>query len=78
MGSNRLVGSIPPDLWKNKTHLRYLSLAGNSLTGAIPETLGGLPNVEELKLHHNLLTGEIPKSSASSASCRASGSTKIR
>ena len=61
LGSNRLVGSIPPDLWKNKTHLRYLSLAGNSLTGAIPETLGGLPNVEELKLHHNLLTGEIPE-----------------
>ena len=49
LGSNRLIGAIPTDIWQNMTSLRYLSLAENSLQETIPPSLGGLPNLEELR-----------------------------
>jgi hypothetical protein len=60
LGSNKLVGTVPRDVWRNMTELRYLSLAENALEGAIPETLGRLSQLEELRLHANQLVGQIP------------------
>ena len=38
-----------------------MRLHGNHLSGPIPESLGGLPNLRVLSLHNNQLTGQIPK-----------------
>ena len=42
------------------TQLRYLSLAGNQLTGDLPTELGAITTLEELRLHANSLEGSIP------------------
>lgn len=60
LGSNRLTGPIPRDVWRNMSDLKYLSLAENSLEGTIPETLEGLSTLEELRLHANSLDGTVP------------------
>ena len=42
------------------TRLRWLSLPGNRLAGAIPDALAGLANLEALYLGGNALTGPLP------------------
>jgi len=37
-------------------------LSNNKLTGPIPESIGSLPSLEDLRLNQNELTGTIPKS----------------
>jgi hypothetical protein len=39
-----------------------LKLSANGLTGTIPESIGGLENLDDLDLHQNALTGQIPTS----------------
>ena len=56
LGSNGLVGSIPPELG-NLTDLTALDLSGNRLTGPIPSELGNLSSLERLYLGGNALTG---------------------
>ena len=57
---NSLSGTIP-DL-SSLTSLENLSLAGNSLSGRIPASLGNLTSLKELYLWGNELTGGIPAS----------------
>ena len=57
--SNRLAGTIPPELG-DLTNLRNLDLEGNNLTGTIPPELGDLASLMTLALGHNDLTGTIP------------------
>ena len=57
--SNRLSGSIPPQLG-TLTKLRWLSLSSNDLVGSIPPELGNLTALEALVLNFGNLTGSIP------------------
>ncbi len=59
LGSNQLVGAIPPELG-NLSSLTSLRLDGNQLTGAIPFELGNLSNLTTLYLSSNELTGSLP------------------
>ncbi|XP_021294482.1 piriformospora indica-insensitive protein 2-like [Herrania umbratica] len=53
-----LMGPIPNSLSSLK-NLTALSLDNNSLTGTIPPSLGSLPNLDQLNLSHNKLSGEL-------------------
>jgi Leucine-rich repeat (LRR) protein len=59
LGSNNLVGSIPPQLG-SLSNLVHLHLGDNQLSGSIPPELGGLSNLEDLVLYINQLSGSIP------------------
>jgi hypothetical protein len=41
--------------------LLALDLSGNSLTGNIPSTIGGMQSFLNLSLAHNKLQGQIPE-----------------
>ncbi|KAJ3679747.1 hypothetical protein LUZ60_017758 [Juncus effusus] len=60
--NNKLTGSIPACL-STLPYLYYLNLANNSLTGRIPSGLvhGSTTMPMWLILHHNSLTGKLPK-----------------
>ena len=60
LGSNRLDGTIPPELG-SLANLERLILEGNELSGAIPPELGNLSNLTTLSLAWNYdLSGTIP------------------
>ena len=59
LGSNNLVGSIPPEI-EHLSELRRLDGSGNTLGGEIPPEIGNLSKLEELSLRHNALSGPIP------------------
>ncbi len=59
LSSNRLSGSIPPEV-ENLKDLKSLNLSNNNLSGTIPAELGNLTKLESLQLQRNQLEGEIP------------------
>ncbi len=59
LGTNNLVGSIPPEL-ANLTSLTVLDLGFNGLGGSIPPETGNLAALEVLDLRGNNLEGSIP------------------
>lgn len=58
---NRFLGQIPPAIG-NYQQLRILNFQTNKLSGAIPNELGQLHNLECLGLGRNSFTGTIPSS----------------
>ncbi|XVF87143.1 hypothetical protein PTKIN_Ptkin18bG0095700 [Pterospermum kingtungense] len=52
-----LIGPIPN--FSSLKNLTALSLDNNSLTGTVPSNLGPLPNIDQLNLSHNKLSGEL-------------------
>ena len=65
LGCDNLSGQIPPELC-NLTLLSFLDLAGNNLSGKIPE-LGSMGSLNQLFLHNNELSGPIPSYLGNSA-----------
>jgi len=59
LGSNTLVGTLPPELG-NLANLQILILYLNQLSGSIPPELGDLVNLYNLDLHWNQLSSSIP------------------
>ena len=58
---------LPLDRWygvsvDEKEHVYSIDLAGNNLTGTIPESIGKFVNLNYLYLNNNQLTGTIPES----------------
>uniref|UniRef100_A0A0A9FL48 non-specific serine/threonine protein kinase n=1 Tax=Arundo donax TaxID=35708 RepID=A0A0A9FL48_ARUDO len=59
LGSNRLVGNIPPGVKACRT-LTQLRLGGNMLTGSLPVELSLLQNLSSLEMNQNWFFGPIP------------------
>ncbi len=62
LSNNQLSGSIPFELG-GLTNVVNLYLFRNSLTGLLPASLfdpGDLPNLRELKIHENMISGPVP------------------
>ena len=64
--TNWLINTYPLDQWHGVTtddegRVISLDLAYNELTGSIPEALGQLNNLQNLRLNGNQLTGSIPE-----------------
>ena len=50
-------GPVPP-VMGTMTHLKFLKLASNALTGALPASLGGLESIMYVNLADNRLVRE--------------------
>ena len=60
MPHNRLIGSIPSEVFINCKILRQLDVSWNQLTGKIPSELGLLKFLDKIVLSNNQLTSTIP------------------
>ncbi|XP_057482966.1 putative leucine-rich repeat receptor-like protein kinase At2g19210 [Actinidia eriantha] len=60
LSSYGLSGSFPD--FSSMTALETIDLRNNSIYGPIPDFLGNLPNLKELNLADNQLTGSVPTS----------------
>lgn len=60
LSNNTLSGTIPSN-YGGASALRVLWLDGNELTGSVPDVgIGDLPNITEVLLGNNRLSGDIP------------------
>ena len=69
MSSNLLTGKLPETLVPSSSasRLRVIHLEHNSFHGTIPSSFSKLPELQELTLQHNKLTGLIPEFVAANA-----------
>ncbi|CAA6671194.1 unnamed protein product [Spirodela intermedia] len=58
---NRLSGEIAADAFSGMDSLWAVHLEHNAITGPIPSSLAGLPNLAELSLQENEFTGALPE-----------------
>ena len=56
---------------------RHLSLAGNRLTGTLPEELFGIGALEWLELSYNRLTGTVPSNASGAVRCDSLGNLSL-
>lgn len=63
--NNELTGTLPTSL---SASLSHMLLANNSLSGPVPEEMGRLKKLTDLRLNRNQLSGPIPASLAGAAS----------
>ncbi|XP_077227502.1 uncharacterized protein LOC143860643 [Tasmannia lanceolata] len=59
---NQISGEIPATISSLASHLRYLELGHNLLTGSIPDFLGNFRSLDTLDLSGNYFSGVVPKS----------------
>lgn len=57
---NNLQGYLMDDLGDTLQSLKTLDLAGNSIGGTIPTSIGRLTHLEELSFHRNSFSGSVP------------------
>ncbi|GJN19333.1 hypothetical protein PR202_gb06600 [Eleusine coracana subsp. coracana] len=62
LSNNRIVGSIPRELFLINTLSDYVQIQNNMLTGTLPIELGNLKNLGMLDFSRNQISGEIPAS----------------
>ncbi|KAL6571000.1 hypothetical protein OROGR_000550 [Orobanche gracilis] len=60
LSNNPIGGDMMSFGWRNLRGLFALDMANTSLTGGIPESIGGLKGLRFLGLNDNKLTGDIP------------------
>jgi Leucine-rich repeat (LRR) protein len=56
-----LTGTLPTSLSLLHEFLQVINVEHNHLTGALPDEVGALTNLRELRLAHNTLEGTIPE-----------------
>ncbi|PSC76706.1 exostosin-like glycosyltransferase isoform B [Micractinium conductrix] len=57
LGSNRLEGPLPADIFSNLPQLRVLDLGGNALTGSLPAEWASMGSVATVSVSRNWLEG---------------------
>ncbi|THG01543.1 hypothetical protein TEA_020294 [Camellia sinensis var. sinensis] len=60
LSSNKLSGTIPPDISQIISYVTSLDLSSNDFSGEIPQSLSNCSYLNILKLDNNQLTGQIP------------------
>uniref|UniRef100_A0A0R0HQB0 non-specific serine/threonine protein kinase n=1 Tax=Glycine max TaxID=3847 RepID=A0A0R0HQB0_SOYBN len=60
MGSNKLTGTIPEELFNSSMHLKHLLFDHNQLEGGIPVSLSTVSTLEVVRFDKNALTGGVP------------------
>eukprot|EP00934_Nitzschia_sp_Nitz4_P000641 Nitzschia sp. Nitz4//scaffold5_size260463//7271//11006//NITZ4_000935-RA/size260463-augustus-gene-0.24-mRNA-1//-1//CDS//3329555199//641//frame0 len=60
LNSNKLVGTIPPELGMLSNSLVSLQLSDNSLSGDIPSTIAALTKLQTLRMAINSFRGTLP------------------
>ncbi|KAF5954502.1 hypothetical protein HYC85_007358 [Camellia sinensis] len=60
LSSNKLSGTIPPDISQIINYVTSLDLSSNGFSGEIPQSLSNCSYLNILKLDNNQLTGQIP------------------
>lgn len=60
LSSNKLYGTIPPDISKLLKYVTSLDLSSNNFSGQIPADLANCSYINVLKLDDNRLSGQIP------------------
>uniref|UniRef100_A0A7S1VRZ1 L domain-like protein n=1 Tax=Grammatophora oceanica TaxID=210454 RepID=A0A7S1VRZ1_9STRA len=60
MSDNELQGNIDPDLFRRWSLMRSMSLYHNFLTGAIPDSIGDMADLEYIYMEVNRFTGPLP------------------
>ncbi|CAL5386129.1 unnamed protein product [Camellia sinensis] len=60
LSSNKLSGTIPPDISQIINYVTSLDLSSNDFSGEIPQSLSNCSYLNILKLDNNQLTGQIP------------------
>jgi Leucine-rich repeat (LRR) protein len=60
LANNNLAGSIPYELFRSDSQLRYINVQNNVLQGTIPSDLAGVTNLEVFIASNNTISGIIP------------------
>jgi Leucine-rich repeat (LRR) protein len=60
ISNNRIYGTIPEQLWDNKTQLLKLDLNDLLLSGTLSSRIGELSSLISIRIRRNRLTGTIP------------------
>ncbi|XP_020258680.1 LRR receptor-like serine/threonine-protein kinase RPK2, partial [Asparagus officinalis] len=60
LSNNLISGAVPADIGAMCTSLVVLDVAGNRITGMLPQSIGSLRNLVGLDLSMNRLQGQIP------------------
>ncbi|XP_077226017.1 receptor kinase-like protein Xa21 isoform X1 [Tasmannia lanceolata] len=62
IASNNFVGLFPNSIANLSTHLYWLSIGENQISGNIPSQIGNLINLQNLGIYSTFITGSIPTS----------------
>ncbi|KAK1402784.1 hypothetical protein POM88_002389 [Heracleum sosnowskyi] len=58
--SNHLNNTIPSDYFEEASNLVSFNVSNNSFVGKIPQNIGKLFKLQQLRLHENNLSGPLP------------------
>eukprot|EP00466_Bigelowiella_natans_P006734 jgi/Bigna1/129858/aug1.10_g4566 len=65
MAGNYLSGTLPSSIFRNNRNLKEIVLSHNTLSGSLPDAVGGAKNLSKLLLDSNRINGRLPDRLAS-------------
>jgi Leucine-rich repeat (LRR) protein len=60
VGDNKLIGTIPEELYTVSQDMLNIDMSQNSLSGTIPVGLGSFPTLNSLTIFNNTFSGTLP------------------